>query len=1188
MQELGLTERFWIQRELGRGAKSLVLDVWDALHDVRRALKVGKSPEMRDALAAEYQHLAELRHPHIVRVYDFGVSRTGLPYYSLQLIEGVHFDAVPHGRNPEILTGLALQLLEALSTLHLRGIVHRDLKPRNVMVSGDLRAPLARVLDLGFATRGGVTSGTAGTLPYMAPEAARGEAVDGRADLYALGIMLYEALVPDAASASIERVAQRHVEAPVRPDAVNPLIPRGLADVVMKLIAPDPSARYATAFDAAEALVHFSGSEYVPAVERMLRGGAVSHRPDEMRGLMTLAKRAARTKKPRVALLAGREGIGKTPLLRELGMRLGLAGFRVAHFRTTRASDTPLDRILAAAHALRPDVVAEVTSEWTRGSDPQAFARRLAMLLVDAFADAPTALFIDDVHRAEPMALRVLEQMVSGGRRAPLFMVLASDDPVPGFAGKRFELGPLGPKACGELAAHRVSGLQLPEPALERLARDGGGEPALVERTLASLLLDGLVVRKHGKYTFAGGRYSGRRSDDWTSKLEGLDERLTFVLRAAAVVGNKHIDATSLAAVARLEQAEAGNALAELARRGLLILAPRVTEPSFVFARRTLGDTIYQRMPSNVRAELHDAAAEHFAGSADEQVHHAINGTSDARAVNVAVAAGNRAAHVFADRRAIELFRVAHTRMRGVADPRTAMLATKLGASYERIGNLDEARGWYGGALVETRGRDIVTSIEASLGLGRVLLAAGDPAEAARHASAALALADESHPHLTASALRIQASVAIQAGDHGVAGERLLRANAILEEALARARSTQDVDETTHAALRLSTEVLLERARLARRQGELTRAVQLARRALQRARALGDPSAVAQASSFLARGFARAGRLDSARRALFSSLRGVRASGDRLREAGVLRELGHLRLREGRLEAALERYGNSLDIVRSLRARGHESACLTDIGFVRTLLGDWRGALVALELASQVAESSTDVRAQLMALAQLAHTQAQTGDLATASATLENVLGSPLSKTDPVLASVAGVLKAWVDVQAGETAEAEAYLSSVPTHLEKLEDPAEEAIVLGYAAQTALDLGRFEEALALAQLLRNVADSASIAYALAPMNLVLAAALHARDPRASEEPLKEALAKAVEQRTRPWEIHARLRLGMLDPGTPAAAEHLTRAMEALQSITRDLPDDATGFVLASPMARELYEAFNAERARVLS
>ena len=119
--DFGLTPRFWVQRELGRGAASRVLEVWDPIQDVRRALKLASTRRQLRRYQLEYRLLTELRHPNIVRAYDYALSGNGLPYYSMELIDGGHLGPAAHGRDFEALGVIAMQVLDALATLHARG-----------------------------------------------------------------------------------------------------------------------------------------------------------------------------------------------------------------------------------------------------------------------------------------------------------------------------------------------------------------------------------------------------------------------------------------------------------------------------------------------------------------------------------------------------------------------------------------------------------------------------------------------------------------------------------------------------------------------------------------------------------------------------------------------------------------------------------------------------------------------------------------------------------------------------------------------------------------------------------------------------------------------------------------------------------------------------------------------------------
>ncbi len=153
------------------------------------ALQPITTPELRLALAHEFQALAGLRHPNLIAVRDYGFDQTQQPYFTMELLSASSsiVDAGQWLATNEKLD-LLLQLLAALIYIHRRNIVHRDLKPGNVLVSGRT----VKVLDFGLATITGQTLPSSGTLAYMAPEIIGGEPASPASDLYAVGIIGYE------------------------------------------------------------------------------------------------------------------------------------------------------------------------------------------------------------------------------------------------------------------------------------------------------------------------------------------------------------------------------------------------------------------------------------------------------------------------------------------------------------------------------------------------------------------------------------------------------------------------------------------------------------------------------------------------------------------------------------------------------------------------------------------------------------------------------------------------------------------------------------------------------------------------------------------------------------------------------------------------------------------------------------
>jgi eukaryotic-like serine/threonine-protein kinase len=201
--------RYHVVALLGEGGMGQVYEVRHTSLDRGFAMKVlrrelARDPELSDRFIDEAKGTASIRHPNIVQITDFGRLDDGLPYFVMELLRGQTLGHVIKAGGP-IPAGAAVRILEqiasALGAAHAAGIVHRDLKPENVFLVGGMTGGRAsgdvRVVDFGAAkivgssrvTRQGIVFGTP---HYMSPEQASGQPVDHRADIYALGVIMYE------------------------------------------------------------------------------------------------------------------------------------------------------------------------------------------------------------------------------------------------------------------------------------------------------------------------------------------------------------------------------------------------------------------------------------------------------------------------------------------------------------------------------------------------------------------------------------------------------------------------------------------------------------------------------------------------------------------------------------------------------------------------------------------------------------------------------------------------------------------------------------------------------------------------------------------------------------------------------------------------------------------------------------
>jgi serine/threonine protein kinase len=257
-----LGQQYHVESEIGRGGMSVVYRARDPRLNRLIAIKVlppelAYDPAIRTRFTREAQTSAQLAHAHIVPIYDVG-DRDGIAYFVMSHVGGGNV-ATLLARDPrppiEDTRRLLFEIADALAYAHLRGVIHRDIKPDNILL--DEISGRAMVTDFGIAraieagSRLTLTGIAVGTPTYMSPEQAMGDRdVDGRSDIYSLGVLAYQMLtgrVPFAAGNSMALLL-KHVGEQPRPVAeLRPEAPRALRDVIERALAKAPEDRWPTA-----------------------------------------------------------------------------------------------------------------------------------------------------------------------------------------------------------------------------------------------------------------------------------------------------------------------------------------------------------------------------------------------------------------------------------------------------------------------------------------------------------------------------------------------------------------------------------------------------------------------------------------------------------------------------------------------------------------------------------------------------------------------------------------------------------------------------------------------------------------------------------------------------------------------------------------------------------------------------
>jgi Protein kinase domain/PEGA domain len=265
--------RYEIVGELGRGAMGVVYKATDPVIGRAVAVKTIKlseegtglsRPELLSRFQTEARAAGLLTHPNIVVVFDAG-EQEGLYYITMELVEGKSVQALLDAGHafplPRVLR-IMEQTCSALHFAHERNVVHRDIKPANIMLTGDDTVKVtdfgtAKILQFGTVQQ---TAHVMGTPSYMSPEQVKGRAVDGRSDIFSLGVMLYEMITGEKPfpGQSITTVIYKIVnEEPVPPRQINPSIHPGISAAVMKALAKEPEDRYQTCREMLEDLRNY-------------------------------------------------------------------------------------------------------------------------------------------------------------------------------------------------------------------------------------------------------------------------------------------------------------------------------------------------------------------------------------------------------------------------------------------------------------------------------------------------------------------------------------------------------------------------------------------------------------------------------------------------------------------------------------------------------------------------------------------------------------------------------------------------------------------------------------------------------------------------------------------------------------------------------------------------------------------
>ena len=841
-----LRERYRLDSELGRGGMGTVYRATDLELQREVAVKIlsatSQGSDARERLIREARAAAALNHPHIVTIHDVGES-AGFPFLVMELIGGPRLSEARPTDLARVVT-IAVQICTALEHAHENSIVHRDLKPENVLLAGTSDTSNVKLADLGLAlpaygariSRAGVIVGTAA---YMAPEQALGQTIDGRTDLYALGVLLYELTtgrVPFTGNDPLTIVSQ-HVHAPVVPPRVlRPDLPGGLEAVIVKLLAKDPAHRYSSAAETRVALLESLEGKDEPAaadsapsvaiLDALSRGRLVG-RNAELTEARELWQRA-REGRGHAVLLSGEPGAGKTRLAREITIQAAVDGalvlwggcyeyeaatpylpFVEAFRRWVREeeNDDKLRETLGDAATQIAKLAPEIETRLGPFPERQALAAyEERLLFFDAVAQVFSNIarkqsllfYADDLHWADSGTLWLLSHLLRQLRDERVLIVGAYRETeldrahplakslvdwnrerlITRIVLRRFNESETGDQ-LGALLGERVSG----EFAVA-VHRETEGNPFFVEEVLKALIERGSVRRESGKW---------RRCDMEQmlipqsvkeaigNRLDRVSQNCNEVLRVAAILG-KVFTFEELSATAEQNEDALLDALDEAANAQLIAAG---SGDSFSFTHDKIREVLYEELNPIRRRRLHRRVAEGLERNrgvccaVEKLAHHYIQAGDHQRGLEYAKQAAAEAEKVFAFEEAVAAYGRAHdcAEALGLTEEQLAQ-EEAIGKAFMMHGDTVPAAEHFEKALALAT--DPATRVRLQCQVAASLVTTGDPRGQEFLREALEVLDPVTNPLETANALTTEARFHHLAGRHKKAVELLVRAGELV------------------------------------------------------------------------------------------------------------------------------------------------------------------------------------------------------------------------------------------------------------------------------------------------------------------------------------------------------------------------------------------------------------------------
>jgi serine/threonine protein kinase len=659
--------RYRIEEVLGEGGMGVVYRVTDLLNPkqsvaLKNIVGLGKESMEVDLFKAEFKLMSELHHPNVAAVYDFeALAGTDDYFFTMELVHGTNIFDETEGKNWKKVVDLLVPLCRALSYVHSRGIIHSDIKPANVLVDD---TGMIKVLDFGVAGLKKLSSAEfiGGTAQYMAPELSTGDFVDHRADLYSLGILIYQLLcrhLPFKGPTFLEMIEQHQQSPLVWDEQAKVQLPSWLCTIVERLCAKNPTDRFRTANNVIEEINRQGGFHYELETQQTRESYIFSSRFvgrekefEEVTHFIEGRMKKEMLRSP-VLFVSGQSGIGKSRLFHEVRCHSQLARIPFiegncyeGRFNEYGAIAELITYLLPLVEAAgRKDLILQFGSELAKIepqlakkyqltpspslNKPEAEHLRLREQVSEFFvriADlVPYTLYVNDLQWAPSgtsdliyyLAWRIILRERMGDPCPIALLGSFRGDEVEGRPLERFivrlrqenvfrviELKPLGSENIGPLLSSMLGVDPLPSAFINRVIQETAGNPYFIEEVMRTLVENGSVYIENGQWAAATEiqklDFPAKISDVFLRRAALLSPEQRLIVDLLAV-GDRPTPIEVISKATPLLQEKLGTLLTTLERKQIVQTDGR----KFNLSHDRMRETIYAAIDERKRRELH-------------------------------------------------------------------------------------------------------------------------------------------------------------------------------------------------------------------------------------------------------------------------------------------------------------------------------------------------------------------------------------------------------------------------------------------------------------------------------------------------------------------------------------------------------------------------------------------------------